>query len=81
MVATEPGYARLYLNVGKREGLTPEDVGKLFAGAPADAVGRVLVLGTHSYVSVKEEAVDAVIAAAAGQKVGDRDVVIERARK
>jgi hypothetical protein len=44
-------------------------------------MGKVLVLGTHSYVSVKEEAVDQVLAAVAGQKIGERDVVVEKAKR
>ena len=42
---------------------------------------RVAVLGTHYYVSVREELVAAVKAALSGKKVGDRDVVAEPAKK
>jgi hypothetical protein len=46
-----------------------------------EAVGKILVLGTHSYVTVKDESVDAVLAATAGQKIGERGVVVERAKR
>jgi hypothetical protein len=73
---------RLYVNVGKREGLKSEDVTQLLKeSAPDAAIGKITVLGTHSYVSVPDEAADAVIQALKGKKLGDREVVIERAKK
>ena len=56
----EPGFQRLYVNVGKREGLATEDLTKMCSEAMPDvALGRIVVLGTHSYVSVKIEQSDA----------------------
>jgi ATP-dependent RNA helicase DeaD len=81
-ILEEPGMVRLYVNVGKREGLKSEDVTQLLKeSAPDAAIGKITVLGTHSYVSVPDEAADAVIQALKGKKLGDREVVIERAKK
>jgi ATP-dependent RNA helicase DeaD len=81
-VAEEPGTVRLYLNVGKREGMKAEDVTRLVGEAIPDVpIVKITVLGTHSYVSVKDENPDAVIQALKGKKLGEREVVIERAKK
>jgi ATP-dependent RNA helicase DeaD len=83
-VPEEPGFVRVYVNVGKREGLTPEDMSRLVAeAAPEDtaAVGKVLVMGTHTYLSVKDEAADKIIGALTGKKVGEREIVAERAKR
>ncbi len=90
--AEEPGWVRLYINVGTREGLALEDVTRLVgevvsasgAGdAPdaVDAIARAVVLGTHSYVSVKEAIADAVCAGLQSRKIGDRAIIAERALK
>jgi ATP-dependent RNA helicase DeaD len=82
--ASEPGMTRLYVNVGKREGITQEDLTQLVTEAAPDAassLGRIVVLGTHSYVSVKDEVAQQVAAALTGRKVGDREVVAEPARR
>jgi hypothetical protein len=75
---------RLYVNVGKREGLEPDDITRLAAEAAPEhqaALGKALVLGTHSYLVVTEEAAGAIAAAMTGKKVGDREVVVERAKR
>ena len=57
---------------------------KLIAeAAPEDtaSVGKVMVMGTHTYVSVKDEAADKIIAALGGKKVGEREIVAERAKR
>ncbi len=80
----EPGYVRLYVNVGKREGLSPEDITRIAVEAAPEqqpALGKVLVLGTHSYLSVKEEAAQAVANAMTGKMVGEREIVVERAKR
>jgi hypothetical protein len=80
----EPGFVRLYVNVGKRESLGSDEISKLIIDAAPDhaaSVGRVTVLPTHTYVAVKEESADALVAAMAGKKVGERELVVERAKK
>src|SRR5262249_37867846 len=83
-VAEEPGYVRLYVNVGQREGLGADEAMRLFVeNAPEsqDALGTVNVFPTHTYVSVKEEAAPAIVAAMTGKKLGERDIVVERAKR
>jgi ATP-dependent RNA helicase DeaD len=80
----EPGFVRLYVNVGKREGLGPDEVKKLAVDAApdmAEALGRVVVLGSHSYLSVKEESAAALATAMTGKKVGERELLVEKARR
>jgi len=79
-VAEEPGYVRLYVNVGKREGLGNDEVAKLFE-EHRDALGKVSVFGTHTYVSVKEDAASAIVAAMSGKKLGEREIVVEKAKR
>ncbi len=80
----EPGFVRLYVNVGKREGLSGDDIKKLAVDAApdvAEALGRVVVLGSHSYLSVKEEVAAALATAMTGRKVGERELLVEKARR
>ena len=76
---------RLYVNIGKREEISAEDVRDLLAeGLEADAaerIGKVALRNTHSYVRVPEDLVDTVISSAEGKSYKDRDVVVERARR
>ena len=71
------------MNVGKREGLGTDEVTQLFVENVPDkeALGKVSVFGTHTYVSVKEDAAAAIVEAMAGKKVGDRDLVVEKAKR
>jgi hypothetical protein len=71
---------RLYLNLGRRDGLKEPEIGQLLAerGATVDSFD---VRTSHTYLIVPEERVEPTIAALQGQKHGERDVVCERARK
>jgi ATP-dependent RNA helicase DeaD len=76
------GSVRLYLNVGKREGLRAEDVQGMFAASDlTQGLLRVTVRDTHSYAAVKEEHAEAAINALRGKKVGERELVVERAKR
>jgi ATP-dependent RNA helicase DeaD len=80
----QPGFTRLYVNVGKREGIEATDLqGLIAAEAPdfAAAVARVLIFGTHTYLSVAEDRVEGLMAALRGKKLGDRELVIEPAKR
>jgi len=76
---------RLYVNIGKREEITADDVRDLLAqGLSEDAaerIGAVALRNTHSYVRVPEDLADIVISGAEGKSYKDRDVVVERARR
>jgi ATP-dependent RNA helicase DeaD len=77
--------ARLYVNVGKRENLTASDVRRILGEGVsediASRIGSVALRNTHCYVRVPEDIVDDVIAAVAGKKYEDRELVVERARR
>jgi hypothetical protein len=77
--------ARLYVNVGKREGLTASDVRRILGeGVSEDIAGRigpVALRNTHCYVRVPEDIVDDVITSIAGKMYEGREMVVERARR
>ncbi|MBI4508331.1 MAG: DEAD/DEAH box helicase [Deltaproteobacteria bacterium] len=80
----EKGLARLYFNVGKREGITSEQIASLLGEISPEAaasIHKVVLLGTHAYVTVKEEAADGVISAMRGRKIKDRELIVERAKR
>ncbi len=80
----EGGNARLYLNIGKREEVSADDVRALLGewlGDEAEQIGAIALRNTHCYVRVPEELVNTVIASAEGKTYKERDVVIERARR
>ncbi len=79
------GTTRLYVNVGRREEVGAEEVRAMLAEGlseqEAGKLGNVQVRNTHCYVRVPDDLADKVIETAVGKKVGERDVVVERARK
>jgi ATP-dependent RNA helicase DeaD len=73
----------LYFNVGRRDGLEPQDLTELLSSECAlalDDIGRVRVKDRHTFVGVPTGRADAVIAALAGRTVRSRELHIERAR-
>jgi ATP-dependent RNA helicase DeaD len=76
--------ARLYVNIGKRESATAEDIRALIGGELGDDAGRigsVALRNTHAYVRVPEDLVDRVIESVRGKQYSGRDVMVERARR
>jgi ATP-dependent RNA helicase DeaD len=74
---------RLYVNVGRREQVSADEIRSLFEewlGADAPQVGKVQVRNTHCYVRVPENLAERVINAAKGKSFKERELVIERAR-
>jgi ATP-dependent RNA helicase DeaD len=80
-----PGQVRLYVNLGKREEMTDEDlrtaIVEWLGEDPGDNLGRITLRNTHCYVRVDESIADALIEKATGQTYKEREVVVERARK
>jgi ATP-dependent RNA helicase DeaD len=76
------GFVQLFVNVGKREGLSSGDLMKLLTekGIPEAEAGRVRVRDRMSFITVKKEAFERVVAALTGATVGGRAVVAELAR-
>jgi ATP-dependent RNA helicase DeaD len=80
----EPGTTRLYVNIGKRESATADDIRTLLSeglGDDAQKLGSVAIRNTHCYVRVPDELVDRVIETVQGKSYKDREVVVERARR
>ena len=76
--------ARLYVNIGKREEATADDIRELLCrdlGEDAARVGAIALRNTHAYVRVPEDLVDRVIEAARGKSYKERELVVERARR
>jgi hypothetical protein len=79
-----PSTTRLYVNLGKREQITADEVRDLLSeglGDDAAKIGSVAVRNTHCYVRVPEELVDAIIENTRGKSFKERDVIVERARR
>jgi ATP-dependent RNA helicase DeaD len=76
------GFVQLFVNVGKREGVRPADLQKMLTDkgiSPGDTA-RIRVRDRMTFVSVRTEIFDQAVAALAGQTIGGRKVVAERAR-
>jgi ATP-dependent RNA helicase DeaD len=75
---------RLFVNLGKREDVTAEEVRSLLGealGSEAERIGRVAMRNTHCYVRVPSDLVDRVIRSTHGKQYRDRELVVERARR
>jgi ATP-dependent RNA helicase DeaD len=75
--------SNIFLNVGRRDGVNPEDLQKLLAeagGIPTSETGNIRVRDRITFITVKKELADRAIKALAGQVVGGRTVVAEPAR-
>ena len=75
-----PGEVRLYLNVGRRDGLDDAGLREFVA---AQGVGEIPMElhSSHAYLFVQEPEVEPTVTALAGKPLGTRAVVCERARK
>jgi len=76
-----PGTARLYLNLGRKDGASMDQIRDLLReAASVGDVPTIDVMNTHTYLNVASEDADRICAALTGKQLGDRDVVCERAR-
>jgi ATP-dependent RNA helicase DeaD len=76
-----PGTARLYLNLGRKDGASVEQIRDLLReSASVGDIPTIDVMNTHTYLNVASEDADRICAALTGKQLGDRDVVCERAR-
>jgi ATP-dependent RNA helicase DeaD len=76
--------ARLYVNIGKREEATADEIRELLSrdlGDDAARIGSVALRNTHAYVRVPEDLVDRVIEGTRGKSYKERELVVERARR
>ncbi|MBX3185440.1 MAG: DEAD/DEAH box helicase [Labilithrix sp.] len=80
---TDPSLANIFLNVGRRDGVSPEALQRLLAesaGIPESETGNIRVRDRITFVTVRKELAERAIRALAGQVVGGRTVVAEPAR-
>ncbi|PAW66938.1 MAG: DEAD/DEAH box helicase [Opitutia bacterium Tous-C1TDCM] len=77
----EPGMATIFLNVGRKQLITPADVVGKIAGVtrlPADVVGAIDIHQRHTLVDVRAEAADTVLQKLAGIRV--KGIALEPAK-
>lgn len=81
--AADAGQARLFISLGKKHGVSADDLRGLLAGplgGDKARIGSVSLRDSHAHVRVPEDAVDAIIAGVHGKKHNEHDVTVERAR-
>ena len=82
-VAADASQARLFVSLGKKHGVSADDLRGLLAGPVGGdkaRIGSVSLRDSHAHVRVPEDLVDAIIAGVSGTKHNDNDVTVERAR-
>ncbi|MCI1648326.1 MAG: DEAD/DEAH box helicase [Bacteroides sp.] len=77
----EPGYARLFINLGKTDNFYPHELISLLNRNTSKRVdlGRIDLMKTFSFFEVKEEQVNTVLKGLSNARFGDRKVSVERA--
>ena len=81
--AADGAQARLFVNLGKKHGVSADDLRGLLAaplGGDKARIGSVSLRDSHAHVRVPEETVDAIIAGVHGTSHNDQAVTVERAR-
>jgi len=81
--APDGSQARLFVSLGKKHGVTADDLRSLLAGpigGDTARIGSVSLRDSHAHVRVPEELVDAIIAGVHGTQHNDHDVTVERSR-
>jgi ATP-dependent RNA helicase DeaD len=80
----DPDFAQIFINVGRRDGARPADFEKVLAEAaglaPVDR-GRIRIRDRNTFVSVRKESLDRVVAALGGQVIAGRRVLAEPAKQ
>ncbi len=79
----EEGMTRLYVNLGRRDGLRAGDIARLLRDSCSlerAEIGRVRVRDKHAFVDVQSDRVDHVLSTLPGQVVDEREVVVEVAK-
>jgi ATP-dependent RNA helicase DeaD len=75
------GIARLYLNLGRKDGANEPEVRRLLQEHAAIVeVPDIDVMNTHTYLNVANDDADRICLALTGKRIGERDLVCERAR-
>jgi hypothetical protein len=76
-----PGQARLYLNLGRKDGASDDDVASLLGGEGLTVpAGDIEVMNTHTYVNVEAGLAERLCAALTGKEHAGRRLLCEPAR-
>jgi hypothetical protein len=75
-----PGQVRLYLNVGRRDGVSDDEI-KSFIDGKGISYAALDIRSSHTYVIADESNENAILTALNGAILGTRDLVCERARR
>jgi hypothetical protein len=81
--AGDGAQSRLFVSLGKKHGVSADDLRTLLAGpigGDTSRIGSVSLRDSHAHVRVPEECVDAIIAGVHGTQHREQDVTVERAR-
>jgi ATP-dependent RNA helicase DeaD len=79
----EHGMTRLFLNLGKKDGLRPGDVVGAIANEaqiPGKSIGQIEIKETYSFVEVPENVLQRVVSALGRSRIRGREVRVEVAR-
>ena len=79
--STPENVTRLYLNLGRKDGASEQEVRDLLAThvGPVD-VSEIDVMNTHTYVNVAPTDAEKVVGALTGKELGGRQIVCEQAK-
>ena len=81
--ASTDAQARLFVSLGKKHGVSADDLRTLLAGplgGDTARIGSVSLRDSHAHVRVPEDTVDAIVAAINGTQHNEHEVTVERAR-
>jgi hypothetical protein len=81
--ASDGNQARLFVSLGKKHGVSADDLRTLLAapiGGDTARIGSVSLRDSHAHVRVPEDLVDDIIAGVHGKTHKDHEVTVERAR-
>lgn len=79
-ITTEPGMARLVLNVGRTQGIRPNDIVGAIANEariPGKSIGQIDIFDNHTYVDVPEAFAERVVRALNRSRLRGKSVHVE----
>ncbi len=73
--------ARLYVNLGRKDGASERDIRDLITAHAGEVqLSAIDVMNTHTYLNVPPADADRVVAALAGRELAGRQIVCESAK-
>ena len=78
----EPGMVRLYMDIGRNDGVNPGEVVATLAGSaniPGKSIGAIRIQNHETFVDVEEAHVDAVLSAMTNGRIRNKTVTLVRA--